>query len=239
MSFSSKWYQVFDIDYGPRMLDRVEARLDDLERRRENLEINFRPGLVNTLKQVEGMNRFETGHLDTEITHQKLCRILRSYRATGYIQSEERCADNKRYSIDPIKEELAFDYSKLKEAETAEEIIKTGTRHADDETPLDPGKITEELSEIIEAVENNSKLYFQHHEKAPRMSTGTKLISDEKGSYDALGEYSLDTLKYLNQLELAVENNSRYQLIGGSKDYQVAQKVAEELKYKIIQPRTV
>jgi len=230
MTDTTNWLKVLDVDFDYRTLEQFERRLDELERDRENLDIQFRPGIMDSLREVDDWDRFQANHVDTSLNPQKIPRTLRAYQATGYVQEEESSKDHERYSIKTENEELAVEYSKLKEAQTAEKIIKTGRKDTTKGQSIGPGQAAEDLSKLTTTLQEDVETYLQTHEKAPDMSEGARLLTQEDGNFKVQDhQYSMDTLRYLDELGLTTETSPGYQPTGNIKDFQIAYTVAKQL----------
>lgn len=170
------WTQLLEVETSEERLEEMRLQLQqkNSERRRMNFDRKFRPGTVKRLQPLEQNNRFRTNLVDSPRRPNVLGDILEAYKITGYVEPVEGNADNNRYTLIPEHRQDAHDFSQVKLAENAENLL----------TGLDQNAVHTDLTEY-DVINDSAEI------------NGGRVID----AYRHI-EYSKDTVEYLKELGL-------------------------------------
>jgi len=205
----------FNIDLQLEEVKEINSEISRIQNdERANLHLKFRPGVVQELKQYEDFTELKASIIDWPEHKKILASRLEALKPTNYVKVLEENLQTDRYKLNKEYREKAYEFSKYKLADMSANILEP-----ENEDEFNYGKIEVDTENIV--------YDFQKYEGSiideAAVIHGELLLEPVRGI-----EYSQDTKKYLEKLNLLKQIDDSYQVVGSREDFQIARPTVEK-----------
>ena len=206
----------FNIDLEPEEVKEINSEITRIQNdERANLHLKFRPGVVQELKQYEDFTELKASIIDWPEHKKILASRLEALKPTNYVKVLEENLQTDRYKLNKEYREKAYEFSKYKLADMAANILEP-----EKEDEFNYGSIEVDTENIVDDLQKYEGSIIDE----AAVIHGNLLLEPVRGI-----EYSQDTKKYLEKLNLLKQVDDSYQVLGSREDFQIARATVEEI----------